>query len=137
MLEAMNRGVLWLIRLSQVAWCSGKVLKDRKTGVIIHIHKRGDMKEYTVASLSIFRGKVYVKCLVKMCCMAFEPKLENTQYRFRPRRSTTDQIFTIQQIFEKSWEYAKDVYACFVHFEKAYDWVPQGKSLGSAAGVRC
>jgi len=26
MLEAMNRGVLWLIRLSQVAWCSGKVL---------------------------------------------------------------------------------------------------------------
>ena len=32
-----------------------------------------------------------------------------------------DQIFALQQIFEKSWEYAKKVNACFVNLEKAYD----------------
>ena len=32
-----------------------------------------------------------------------------------------DQIFALQQIFEKSWEYAKEVNACFVDLEKAYD----------------
>ena len=32
-----------------------------------------------------------------------------------------------QLIFEKSWEYAKDVFACHVDLKKAYDQVPQNK----------
>ena len=38
-----------------------------------------------------------------------------------------DQIFALQQIFEKSWEYAKEVNACFVDLEKAYDRIPRDK----------
>ena len=38
-----------------------------------------------------------------------------------------DQIFALQQIFEKSWGYAKEVNACFVNLEKAYDRIPTGK----------
>jgi len=56
-----------------------------------------------------------------------EPELEDTKCGFRPGRSATDQIFTLQQIFEKSWEFAKYVHVCFVDLEKAYDWVPRGK----------
>ena len=43
----------------------------------------------------------------------------DAQCGFRPGRSTMDQIFALQQIFEKSWEYAKEVHACFVDLEKA------------------
>ena len=43
------------------------------------------------------------------------------QCGFRPGRNTMDQIFASQQIFGKSWEYAKEVNACFVDLEKAYD----------------
>jgi len=39
----------------------------------------------------------------------------------------TDQILTLQQIFEKSWEYARDVNLLFVDFEKAHNRVPCGK----------
>ena len=46
---------------------------------------------------------------------------------FRPGRSTTDQIFTLKQIFEKSWEYGKDLFGCFVVLEKVYDGVPRDK----------
>ena len=56
-----------------------------------------------------------------------ESKLKDGQCGFRPDCSTTDQIFTLRQIFEKSWEYAKDVFACFVDLEKAYDRIPQDK----------
>ena len=38
-----------------------------------------------------------------------------------------DQIFALQQVFEKSCEYAKEVYTCFVDLEKAYDRVPRNK----------
>jgi len=39
---------------------------------------------------------------------------------FRPNRSTTDQIFIIKQVFQKTWEYEKEVYM-FVDFKKAYE----------------
>ena len=38
-----------------------------------------------------------------------------------------DQIFALQQVFEKSWEYGKEVYTCFVDLKKAYDRVPRDK----------
>jgi len=38
-----------------------------------------------------------------------EPKLDDTHCGFRRRRCTTEQISTLQQFFEKSWERAKDV----------------------------
>ena len=43
-----------------------------------------------------------------------ESKLEDGQCGFCPGRCTTDQIFTLMQIFEKSWEYGKDLFACFM-----------------------
>jgi len=49
-----------------------------------------------------------------------EPKLDDIQYGFRCGRSTPEQISTLQQIFEKSWEHAKDVYTCFVDLGKVY-----------------
>ena len=97
-------------------------------GVIISIHKKGDKKEcsdYRGISLLSLPGKVYAKCLAKWCCELGEPQLEDTQCGFRPGRSTTDQLFTLKHSLKKSWEYPKDVYACFVDHEKAYDRVPR------------
>ena len=40
----------------------------------------------------------------------------------------TDKQFTPQQIFEKSWQYSKDVYVCFVDFEKRI-WSGSSRNL--------
>jgi len=50
------------------------------------------------------------KCLEKGCREVIKPKLNDTQCGFRLGRSTTDQIFTLHHIFEKSWEYAEYVF---------------------------
>ena len=49
-------------------------------------------------------------------------------------------ISTLQQIFEKSWEHAKDVDNCFVDLGKVYGRVPREKLwgvFGGVVGVRC
>ena len=131
MLKALTgEGILWLTRVCQVVWKFGKTPRDWQTGVIIPIFKKGDRKQctnYRGISLLSLPGKVYAKCLERKCREIVESKLEDGQCGFRPGRSTTDQIFTLKQIFEKSWEYGKDLFACFVYLEKAYDRVPRDK----------
>ena len=116
--------------MCQVVWKLGKTPRDWQTGVIIPIFKKRDRKQctnYRGISLLSLPGKVYAKCLERKCREIVESKLEDGQCGFRPGRSTTDQIFTLKQIFEKSWEYGKDLFACFVDLEKAYDRVPRDK----------
>ena len=103
MLKALTgEGILWLTRVCQVAWKLGKTPRDWQTGVIIPIFKKGDRKQctnYRGISLLSLPWKVYAKCLERKC----------REIEEMPGRSTTDQIFTPKQIFEKSWEYGKDL----------------------------
>ena len=116
--------------MCQVAWKYGKTPRDWQTGVIISLFKKGDRKQctnYRGISLHSLPGKVYVKCLERKCREIEGSKLEDGQSGFCAGRSTTDQIFILMQIFEKSREYGKDLFACFVDLEKVYERVPQDK----------
>ena len=129
MLKALTgEGILWLTRVCQVAWKLGKTSRDWQTGVILPIFKKGDHKQctnYRGTSLFSLPGKVYAKSLERKCRKIVESKLEDGQCAFRLGRSTMDQIFTLKQIFERSWKYGKDLFACFFDLEKAYDRVPR------------
>ena len=132
------------LHLCKMCGSFGKTPRDWQTGVIIPIFKKGDRKQctnYRGISLFSLPGKVYAKCLERKCREIVESKLEDGHCGFRPGRSTTDQIFTLKQIFEKSWEYGKDFFACFVDLEKAYDRVPRDKlgrfSRSMALMVNC
>ena len=98
--------------------------------MIFPIFEKGDRKQctnYRGISLLSFLGRVYAKCLERKCREIVKPKLNESQCGFRSGHSTTDQIFTLKQIFEKSWEYGKVLFVCFVDLEKAYDGVPRDK----------
>ena len=71
-------------------------------------------------------GKVYAKYLERKCQEIMKYKLEDGQCGFCADCSTTDQI-TLKQIFQKSWVYGKDLFACFVDLEKAYVQVSRDK----------
>ena len=70
-------------------------------------------------------GKVYASILEKRCREKVELLLQEEQCDFRADRSTTDHLFTLRQVVEKSWEYAHLVFAAFADLEKAYDRVPR------------
>jgi len=111
-------------------WKFGKTPKEWQTGVIIPIFNKFDRKQCTnykgISHLS-FPEKMYAKFLERK--RPWNSGIQNVGWtmRYRPGRSTTDQIFTLKQIFEISWEYGKDLFAYFVDLEKTYDRVPRDK----------
>lgn len=123
-------GIEWLARVFQAAWDSGEVPLDWRTGVVVPVYKKGDKMEcsnYRGISLLSLPGKIYAKVLESKVRAIVEPRMADEQCGFRPGRSVTDQVFTLKQIQEKAWEYAKDVFIAFIDLEKAYDRVPRDK----------
>ena len=121
--------ILWLARVSQVAWKYNKTPRDWQTGVVILIFKKGDCKQcrnYRGISLLSLPGKAHAKYLGRKSQKVAESKLEDGQCGFRPSSSTTDQIFTLKQIFEKSWENGKNL-CNLCRSWKTYDRVPRDK----------
>jgi len=53
------------------------------------------------------------------------------------KRPCQTKLFTLQNILEKSWMYAKDVYACFVDLQNTYDRVPPRNASESVVGLWC
>jgi len=119
-----------------VAWVSYWASKDWQTGVIIPINKKGYRSECTkwqgISLLNLF-GKLYERCLEEKCGEIIELKLVYTQRGFCPGRSTTEQIFTLQKI----WEIVRECQRCPHMFCRRRECIRTGiswKSLGSVDG---
>ena len=54
-------------------------------------------------------------------------ELPDVQAGFRKGRGTRDQIANIRWIIEKSREFQKNIYFCFIDYAKAFDYVDHNK----------
>ena len=127
LLKSLSRhGILWLTRVCRVAWREGNAPVDWQTGIVVPIFKKVNQREcsnYRDITLLSLSGNVYARVLERKCQTMVEPKVQDTQCDFRPRRGTTDQLFTLPQIFEKAWKFTKPVYTAFIDLKKAYDLI--------------
>ena len=99
---------------------------DWQRGVISPLFRKGEKSmcdNYRGITLLPHSGKVYTKMLEKRLGTCVESLLNVSQYGFRPSRGTTDTIFVVKMLLEKSWEWCIDKYALFVDLEKAFDLV--------------
>ena len=54
-------------------------------------------------------------------------ELPDVQAGFRKGKETRDQIANIHWIIEKSREFQKNIYFCFIDYAKAFDYVDHNK----------
>ena len=115
-----------LLNIFNTAYITENVPSDWQKGVISPLFKRGEKTSchnYRGITLLSHVGKIYTRILEKRLRACVEGILNDSQYGFRPGRGTTDAVFVVKMILEKSWEWGADKYALFIDLEKAFDRV--------------
>ena len=72
-------------------------------------------------SLLVVAYKIFTRIFYNRLGKYAESIIGEYQCGFRPGRSTTDHIFNIRQLLEKSYEYNVDHEHLFIDFRQAYD----------------
>jgi hypothetical protein len=55
--------------------------------------------------------KVFANCILSRIKTKSEQIIADYQGGFKPEKSTTDQIFILRQLFQKTWEFDKETYS--------------------------
>lgn len=131
-----------VVDLFNRCWRDGVVPGRWGKIIVLPIYKgKGDTGEcgnYRGIALLDHIAKVYERILEKRLRRRIEGQLGEEQYGYRKGRSTSDLLFALRIVLEKSWEFNKTVYIAFLDLKKAFDSVPRNtlwRMLGEVYGV--
>ena len=91
-----------------------------------HSNPKECLNYHTIALIS-HASKVMLKILQARLHQYENHELPNVQAGFRKGRGTRDQIANICWIIEKTREFQKNIYFCFIEYAKAFDCVDHSK----------
>ena len=85
------------------------------------------LKLLHTTALILHANKVILKILQARLQQFMNWELPDVQAGFRKERGIRDQIVNIHWIIEKSREFQKNIYFCFIDYAKAFDCVAHNK----------
>ena len=128
-----------LLELFQLMWKNEELPQEFKDASITHLYKNKGNRRVCDNHRGISLLEIAGKVLARICLNRLQTHLEcasedtppeeqpsllpETQCGFRQGRGTTDMIFTVRQLQEKSREQNKGLYITFVDLTKAFDTV--------------
>ena len=86
-----------------------------------------EFSDYRTIVLISHASKVMLKILQTRLQQYMNWELPDVQAGFRKSRKTRDQIANIRWIMEKTREFQKNIYFCFIDYAKAFDCVEHNK----------
>ena len=116
--------------MCQQIWKTQQWPQDWKRSDFIPIRKKGNVKEcsnYRTIALISHTSKVMLKILQARLQQYMNHGLPDVQAGFRKGRGTRDQIANIHWIIEKTKEFQKNIYFCFIDYAKAFHCVDHNK----------
>ena len=118
----------YLVKIFNKIYQDGVYPSAWTKGIIVPIHKKGDKldaQNYRGITLINSMAKIFSLCLRnrlnKWCEM--EKVLNESQFGFRDKKSTTDCIFNLHCLIQKLFYKKSKLFCVFVDYEKAFDTV--------------
>lgn len=125
-MAAGEDGVDIMFALCNKIWAEERIPEEWKQSIIVPIFKKKDKlvcDNYRGISLLCHAEKLVATIILHRIRPRTEEILSEAQAGFRSGRSTIDQLLSLRLIAEKYQEYDKDLYICYVDFQKAFDSV--------------
>ena len=115
-----------LLSICNKIWQTGEWPTPWTKSMVITLPKKGNLQQcqnYRTISLICHPSKVMLKIVLNRLNPQAEKIIAEEQAGFRPRRSTTEQVFNLRIICERYLQHQQDLYHVFVDFKKAFDRV--------------
>ena len=113
--------------MSVDVWNSEEIVEDWTLAILIRLFKnKGDKRQcdnYRGISFLVVTSKLFTRVILNRVQTVIDRQLMAEQAGFRANRSTIDQIFILKMAMEKSREFNKPIFMCFIDIQKAYDSV--------------
>ena len=117
--------------ICQQIWKTQQWPQDWKRSVFIPFPEKGNAKErsnYHTIALILHANKVILKILQARLLQFMNWELPDVQAGFRKGRGIRNQIANISMLdIEKSREFQKNIYFCFIDYAKTFDCVDHSK----------
>lgn len=121
-----------LVTLLNDIYETGNIPSDWLVSTFITIPKKGRTKkceDYRTISLMSHVLKLFLKIIHERLYRKLEENIGDTQFGFRSGFGTREALFTLQVLIQRCRDVNKDVYACFIDLEKAFDKIKHEKMM--------
>lgn len=127
MIKALDdKGVEIIHKLVNNIYKTGVIPSSMNESIFIRLPKKPKATmctEYRTLSLMSHILKVILKVILVRNRQKIESEISNLQSGFMSGKGTREGIFNMRMLCERYCEVNKDIYACFIDYEKAFDRV--------------
>ena len=119
-------GMRKIAELARKIYETGYIPKEMYKSIFITIPKKPGAVEcnlFRTISLMSQITKIILKVILNRIKQKLKPEIAEEQYGFVKGKGTRNAIFILRMLTESSIEMQKDVYMCFIDYEKAFDRV--------------
>ncbi|KAL0812036.1 hypothetical protein ABMA28_009430 [Loxostege sticticalis] len=121
-----EKGIHMFHTICNKVWQTGIWPSDWTHTIFVPLHKKGSTKKcnnYRLIALISHASKIILHILNERLKSYLSKEVAPEQAGFVKGKGTREQILIVRQIIEKSREFNKPTYICFVDFSKAFDSV--------------
>lgn len=127
-----DENISLLLKLFNRIYNTGEVPRQWLQSTFVTLPKKSNSKrcsEYRLISLMCHTLKVFLRILHSRLWRKIDENISETQFGFRNGLGTRDALFSVQVLTQKCLDQQRNVFACFIDYEKAFDNVRHDKLM--------
>ena len=140
MLEALEGwGCDVVVELANKIYNTGHIPTQMQLSTFITIPKKPgavECNKFRTISIISQLGKIILRIVLSRIRNKIRPEISEEQYGFVKGKGTANAIFTLRMITERAIEMQRDVFLCFIDYEKAFDTVRHEEMLKMLADIQ-